>query len=176
MVQKLGECNGTFLPNIRGRRWLLFFYLLLESPLLVVWIIPKGLERQIQNPPPSRRLLPVSLRNCVLATQAFWDVLLYDIPAHAGLLCMTQVNVCWGKAGRVVLSVQVTVLTEGDTICLFPSYPKQHLIIPWEGKYCSAGQKDNISFQHIPQPSLIASSREQGSPCLSSLSQKQEPN
>lgn len=51
-------------------------------------------------------------------------MVLYVTAASAGLFRVTHVNVYWGKAGRVVLSVQVNALTEGDTICLFLSYPK----------------------------------------------------
>lgn len=75
-------------------------------------------------------------------------MLFYVIPACVSLFCMTFMNVCWGKAGRVVLSLQVNALTEGDIICLFLSYPKQYLIIPWNAILFSSNDREHLVLKY----------------------------
>lgn len=94
------------------------FYLLPELSLLIAWEIPQGLKSHLQIPRPSRKLLPVSLRN------VFWPPKNCGIYCSMSFLlvwiffCTTHVNVCWGKAGRVVFPLQVNAVTKSDIIYL----------------------------------------------------------
>lgn len=83
MVQKLGQCSGTLLQNTMSRKGILFFTSFLEPPILMVWEMPQGLRSRLQIPPPSRKLLPMYLRNM------FWP------PSHCGICCSMSFLLVW---------------------------------------------------------------------------------
>lgn len=118
MVQKLGQCSGTFLQNTIGRKGLLFFTSFLNYHC---WWFEKYLRG-------SR----VTFRSLVLQENCYQYLLGmcsghprtvgYTALCHScwcgSFFCTTHMNVCWGKAGRVVFPLQVNAVTKGDIIYL----------------------------------------------------------
>lgn len=76
-----------------------------------------GAQKSPSDPSSFEVTSTVYLRN-EFCPRALRHILLSVIPAGVSLFYMRHTNVCWGKAGRVGLSLQVNALTERDIISL----------------------------------------------------------
>lgn len=76
-----------------------------------------GAQKSPSDPSSFEVTSTVYLRN-EFCPRALRHILLSVIPAGVSLFYMRHANVCWGKAGRVGLSLQVNALTERDIISL----------------------------------------------------------